>query len=181
MAVIRIFADGACRGNQEERNVGGYGALLIYGKHQREIHGGEANTTNNVMELRAVIEALKLLKRHDLPVVIYSDSAYVVNAFQQRWVDRWRLNDWRNAAKKPVENRELWEELLKEVERNQSVAFRKIKGHLSEKDASLKKWYEAFRQQEEVSEEEFRRYLRYNQRADELANQGADEVIYASQ
>ena len=82
---IRIYTDGACSGNQHEENVGGYGAILEYGEHVKEIYGGEENTTNNRMELKAVIEAFKLLKKAGLEVDIFSDSAYVVRCFRERW------------------------------------------------------------------------------------------------
>jgi ribonuclease HI len=125
---VTIYCDGACSGNQFRGNKGGWGALLIAGDVTKEIRGGEVNTTNQRMELTACIEALERLNREDLEVEVYSDSAYLVNGMQQRWYDRWQQNGWLNYKKKPVENRDLWERLLRQVGR-QKVSFRKVAGH----------------------------------------------------
>ena len=106
---------------------GGYGAILMYGDKTKEISGGTKNTTNNIMELTAVIEALKLLK-FECEVDLYSDSAYVVNAFLQGWIYNWRKNNWKTAGKDPVKNKELWEELY-ELTKKHKVNFIKVKGH----------------------------------------------------
>lgn len=180
MTKVLLFSDGACRGNQEEFNTGGYGALLIYGKHRKEIHGGARNTTNNIMELTGMIEGLKALKRKDISLEIYSDSAYIINAFRENWVDKWLLNGWKTASKKDVENKELWQELISLVRACDKVEFYKIKGHLSVDSASVENWYQKFRAQKEVSLDEFKDYLLLNQRVDQLANLGADEVTHDS-
>ena len=110
---------------------GGWGAILMRGDYQKEISGGLANTTNNVMELTAVIEALKLLKR-PCQVDLYSDSAYVVNAFLQDWISSWIKNNWINSSKEEVKNKELWQELVALTETHY-VIFHKVKGHSNNK------------------------------------------------
>ena len=108
MEEITIYTDGACSGNP---GPGGWGAILMYKDNIKEISGGKKDTTNNVMELTAVIEALKLLK-FPCKVNLYSDSAYVVNAFLQNWVINWQKNNWKTSDKKDVKNKELWKELI---------------------------------------------------------------------
>jgi len=125
---VTIYCDGACSGNQFKGNRGGWGAILSFGDAVKEIHGGERNTSNQRMELTACIEALAHLKRRDLTIEIFSDSAYVVNGMQQRWYDRWEKNGWLNYQRKPVENRDLWERLLSLV-RLHKVTFHKVTGH----------------------------------------------------
>ena len=107
MEEITIYTDGACSGNP---GPGGWGAVLMYKGNKKEISGGKLNTTNNEMEITAVIQALKNLK-YPCNVKLYSDSAYVVNCFNQGWIYNWRKNGWKNASKEPVKNKELWEEL----------------------------------------------------------------------
>lgn len=176
MKKVEIYSDGACQNNQSDENVGGWGALLIYRGIEKEVYGGTYNTTNNIMELTAMIEGLKLLKESRLHVEIYSDSAYIVNAFQQRWIDRWRLNGWRTAQKKPVENQALWQRLIELVDGLAKVDFYKVKGHLSPDDASVGQWHAKFNQQRPVSRQEFEVILQRNQRADGLANRGIAEL-----
>lgn len=176
MKEVIIFTDGACRNNQAEQNVGGYGALLLYKGKEKEIFGGAINTTNNVMEMTAVIEALRQLKQKDLRVAVFSDSAYIVNAFQERWFDKWRLNGWRNAKKEPVENRALWEQLLELTESFSEVSFYKIKGHLKENSKEYGTWYDKFNEQFAIDRDTFRQYIQNNQRVDELANRGASQM-----
>ncbi len=126
MDEVIIYTDGACSGNP---GPGGYGAILMLGEHKKEIFGSKKNTTNNVMELTAVIEALKLLKR-PCKVQLYSDSAYVVNAFLQNWIAGWLKNNWKNSNKEEVKNKELWQELI-ELTHIHQVTFHKVKGHSS--------------------------------------------------
>jgi len=125
---VTIYCDGACSGNQFKGNRGGWGAILLYKGATKEMRGGERNTTNQRMELTGCIEALQCLKGEGLDVVVYSDSAYVVNGMQQKWYERWEKNGWLNYSRKPVENRDLWERLLKLVRRHH-VVFRKVAGH----------------------------------------------------
>ncbi|MEW8959192.1 MAG: ribonuclease HI [Moorella sp. (in: firmicutes)] len=124
MKEVIIYTDGACSGNP---GPGGWGAVLIYGDKRKEICGAEARTTNQRMELTAAIAALKALKE-PCRVRLYSDSAYLVNAFRQGWLERWQKNGWLTTKKEPVENRDLWQELLKQTSRHQ-VEWLKVKGH----------------------------------------------------
>lgn len=137
---VTIYTDGACSGNPGK---GGWGSILIYGDVIKELSGGEDNTTNNRMELKAVIEALKALKS-PCDVEIYSDSAYVVNAFTQKWIDNWIKNNWKTADKKSVKNVDLWQELLVLI-KTHNVTFKKVKGHsdneLNERCDKLAKAY----------------------------------------
>lgn len=121
---VDVYTDGACSGNP---GPGGWAAVLTYGTTEKEISGGEKQTTNQRMEMMAVYQALHHLKE-PCSVVIYSDSAYVVNCFKQKWYVSWRKNGWKNSKGDAVQNRDLWEMLLGEVERHQ-VKFDKVKGH----------------------------------------------------
>lgn len=124
MKDIIIYTDGACSGNP---GPGGYGAILFYGDHRKEISGGEKNTTNNRMEILAVIKALELLKE-PCSVNVHSDSAYVVNCFEQGWIYNWMKNGWKNSKKQPVENQDLWQRLWDLMQKHQ-VKYTKVKGH----------------------------------------------------
>lgn len=124
MEEVIIYTDGACSGNP---GPGGWGSILMYKETKKEISGAKENTTNNVMELTAVIEGLKLLK-FPCKVKLYSDSAYVVNAFNQKWIYGWLKNGWKNASKEPVKNKELWQELY-DLTKVHEVEFIKVKGH----------------------------------------------------
>lgn len=127
MAVISevtIYTDGACSGNP---GPGGWASILMAGGAKKELSGGEPDTTNNRMELMAVIQGLRALKR-PCKVDIYSDSAYVVNAFEQNWLDKWTKNGWKNSAKAEVANSDLWKELLG-LTAMHTVTFHKVKGH----------------------------------------------------
>ena len=124
MDKVIIYTDGACSGNP---GPGGWGSILMMGENRKEISGGKKDTTNNVMELTAVIEALKLLKR-PCKVDLYSDSAYVVNAFLQNWILGWIKNGWKHSSKEKVKNKELWQELFS-LTKIHDVTFHKVKGH----------------------------------------------------
>ena len=128
MEEVIIYTDGACSGNP---GPGGWGAILMINENKKEISGGNKNTTNNVMELTAVIEALKLLKR-PCNVNLYSASAYVVNAFLQNWILGWIKNGWKNSNKEDVKNKELWQELIS-LTKVHNVTFHKVKGHADNK------------------------------------------------
>ena len=121
---VVIYTDGACSGNP---GPGGWGAILMAGGKSKELSGGEAHTTNNRMELMAVIKALEALNR-PCHADIYSDSAYVVNAFNQNWIANWQRNNWRNSAKAEVANVDLWKMLLSLTSAHE-VVFHKVKGH----------------------------------------------------
>lgn len=143
MNKISIWTDGACKGNP---GAGGWGALLRYGTHKKEIYGGEANTTNNRMELLAVIEALALLKR-PCEVHIYTDSQYVQKGMTE-WITGWKQRGWRTAAKKPVKNADLWQRLDALCEQHQ-LQWHWVRGHTGDPG---------------------------NERADELANLGVEQI-----
>lgn len=144
MEEVVIYTDGACSGNP---GPGGWGSILMYKDNKKEISGGKKDTTNNVMELTAVIEGLKLLK-FPCKVKLYSDSAYVVNAFNQKWIYGWLKNGWKNASKEPVKNKELWQELYG-LTKIHEVEFIKVKGHADNE---------------------------YNNRCDELARNAINEI-----
>ena len=137
--VVEIYTDGACSGNP---GPGGWGALLIYGEHEKELTGGEFNTTNNRMELTAAIEALGALNRR-CTVKLHTDSTYVRDGIM-KWVHGWKANGWRTSNKKPVKNSDLWQQLEAAV-RKHDVEWIWVKGHAGDPG---------------------------NERADALANQG---------
>ena len=124
MEEVIIYTDGACSGNP---GPGGWGTILMYGENKKELSGGSKDTTNNIMEITAVIEGLKALKK-PCKVQLYSDSAYVVNAFNQKWIYGWMKNGWKTSNKEPVKNKELWEELYA-LTKIHEVTFIKVKGH----------------------------------------------------
>ena len=123
MKKIDLYTDGACSGNP---GIGGWGAILIYNGIEKIISGGDNNTTNNRMELTAVIKGLQALKER-CQVDIYSDSAYVVNAFLQGWIDSWVVNNWKS-SKGQVQNIDLWQQLL-DLLKKHDVKWHKVKGH----------------------------------------------------
>lgn len=137
--IVEIYTDGACSGNP---GPGGWGALLLYGDNEKEITGGEFETTNNRMELTAAIEALRVLKRR-CTVHLYTDSTYVRDGIT-KWIDGWKAKGWKTAAKKPVKNEDLWR-ALDEVASAQDIEWKWVKGHAGDPG---------------------------NERADALANQG---------
>ena len=139
---VYLYTDGACKGNP---GAGGWGVLLRYGAHEKTLYGGEVETTNNRMELTAVIEGLRALKRTSR-VVICTASQYVKNGMES-WIHGWKKNGWKTAAKKPVKNEDLWRELDELVSRHQ-VSWTWVKGHAGHPE---------------------------NEKADELANLGAAE------
>lgn len=124
MKKVILYTDGACSGNP---GIGGWAFVLDYKGIQKKCSGGEVETTNNRMELKAVIEGLKALKE-PCKVEIYSDSAYVVNAFKNDWIISWQLNSWKNSQNKEVLNKDLWLELLNLCSKH-TTTFIKVKGH----------------------------------------------------
>lgn len=128
MKKVTIYTDGACSGNP---GAGGWGAVLFYKDNMKEISGYDPNTTNNQMELIAAINALDKLKVA-CDVDLYSDSAYLINAFKQDWITKWQLNGFKNANKKPVQNVELWQKLI-EFNSFHKINWIKVKGHADNK------------------------------------------------
>ena len=122
--LVTIYTDGACSGNP---GPGGWGAILMYREQKKELSGYEPDTTNNRMELRAVIEAVRALKA-SCEISIHTDSAYVCNAFHQNWLNNWQANGWKTSSKRDVENQDLWRELLNVLAIHQHQ-FVKVKGH----------------------------------------------------
>ena len=143
MKTVEVFTDGGCRGNP---GPGGWGAVLRFGGHERELRGSEENTTNNRMELLAAISALEAMTE-PCKVVLTTDSTYVKDGIT-RWIRNWKANGWKTAAKKPVKNKDLWERLDNECLRHQ-VDWRWVKGHAGHPE---------------------------NERADGLANLAMDEL-----
>ncbi len=124
MKEIDIYTDGACSGNP---GPGGWGVVLIYQENKKELSGYQPETTNNRMELFAAIQGLSALKESCV-VNLYSDSSYLVNAFEKHWIEKWQRNGWKTSTKSPVENQDLWKLLLIHVRKHQ-VRFIKVKGH----------------------------------------------------
>lgn len=163
--VIMIFTDGSAHNNGEKKGIGGHGAVMIYDKMPPdnllntefseqskilEIYGKGKNTTNQEQEILAVAKSLQRVKNSDIPVHVYSDSAYVVNCMNQKWYHGWRTNGWKNSKKEPVANQQAWEELLDAIESKWlDVTFHKVKGHAK---------------------------IFYNEMADKLAGCGTSEV-----
>lgn len=128
MKQITVFTDGACSGNP---GPGGWGALLVWNGHEREIYGGEPETTNNRMELMAALNALNSLKE-PCQVDLYTDSIYVRDGIS-KWIEGWKKNGWRTAAKKPVKNMELWQQ-LDEARARHRVQWHWVKGHAGHRE-----------------------------------------------
>ena len=140
---VTLYTDGACKGNPGK---GGWGVLMRYGSHEKELFGGEAHTTNNRMELTAIIQGLAALKR-PCAVVIYTDSQYVKNGMEQ-WIHGWKKNGWKTASKQPVKNEDLWQQLDRLAAQHQ-IQWQWVRGHAGHAE---------------------------NERADALANQGVASV-----
>jgi len=121
---VTVYTDGACSGNP---GPGGWGAVMLWNGRRKELSGGNPHTTNNQMEMQAVIEALKALKK-PCRVYIHSDSALIINAMTKGWIQSWQKRGWRKANKKPVENKELWQQIL-EAMKPHEVTWVKVKGH----------------------------------------------------
>ena len=120
---VSLYTDGACKGNPGK---GGWGVLMRYGSHEKELFGGEAHTTNNRMELTAIIQGLAALKR-PCAVVIYTDSQYVKNGMEQ-WIHGWKKNGWKTASKQPVKNEDLWQQLDRLAAQHQ-IQWQWVRGH----------------------------------------------------
>ena len=143
MKKVEIFTDGACSGNP---GIGGWGVLLRFGKYEKELSGGEVDTTNNKMEMTAVIEGLSQLKE-PCDVTIYTDSQYVLKGYTQ-WLPSWIAKGWKTAAKKPVANVELWQKIV-ELSKKHHITWVWVKGHAGHQenervDALARQFYENY-------------------------------------
>ena len=141
---IKVYTDGACKGNP---GPGGWGVYIQSNEDEKELYGGNPETTNNQMEMQAALEALKHLKDKDEVIELYTDSNYLRQGITE-WIHKWKLNNWRTAAKKPVANRDLWIE-ISDLNEKMDVQWNWVKGHAGDPG---------------------------NERADQLANIGADNV-----
>ncbi|WP_432406455.1 ribonuclease H family protein [Wukongibacter sp. M2B1] len=178
MKFLNIYTDGACSGNQNKDNIGGWGAILEYGDNKKELFGGEVNTTNNKMELTAVVKALETLKKDGLNINIFSDSSYVVECFTKKWYIKWQQNGWKTSQKSPVENKELWESILSLIKNHKNVNFYRVKGHINlSNESQINKWFTKFKSWNgnSFTRGDFLYITQMNIRADELANLGIDE------
>ena len=190
--IVRIYTDGGCSGNQSDENLGGWGAVLEFGGigmagrendagriATKEFYGGQENTTNNRMEMTALLEAFRALKKDGQTIQVFSDSSYLMDCFRKKWYANWLANGWKNAQKKPVENQDLWQELLPYLDRH-NIEFYRVKGHvnLNSKSTDFDKLYAKFVEWNgrEFSFEEFQYITEKNNRADELANMGIDDI-----
>lgn len=126
---IQIYTDGGSRRLHKPNMVGGYGAVIKYGDHSKDIYGAVPESTNQQMEIKAVVEALRSLVRYDIPVEIYSDSAYVINACNDDWIGGWVKNGWKNSKKQPVANKELWLDLIEQNNLFSNITYHKVRGH----------------------------------------------------
>ncbi len=179
MKPLNIYTDGACSGNQNQENIGGWGAILEFGAAQKELLGGQRNTTNNRMEMTALLAALQAVTKENQHIRVFSDSAYLMDCFRKKWYLEWQSNGWRTKAKKPVENKDLWEPLLVYLSRHH-MDFYRVKGHVSlrQGEALLRQGYAQFLEWNgtDFTYEEFLYITEKNHRADALANQGIDEI-----
>ena len=179
MGYLNIYTDGACSNNQEKNNFGGYGAILEYGSVKKELYGGEKNTTNNRMEMKALLNAFGAITKEGQKIRVFSDSAYLMNCFKKKWYKEWQKNGWKTKSGKPVENRDLWEKLIFYLD-SHHISFYKVKGHvnLNGNKETLLSLYETFKEHngKGFTYDDFIYITEMNQRADELANWGIDEV-----
>ncbi len=179
MATIFLYTDGACSGNQNKENIGGWGALLEYKHHKREIFGGEFNTSNNRMEMTALIKALEAINKANQKIEVYSDSSYLVECFRKKWYLKWQSNGWQSSKKTDVENRDLWERLFVLVQRHQ-VSFFRVKGHvnLNNKNTNIEKLYKKFLEWNgnNFTKDDFIAITEKNNIADALANKGIASI-----
>tara|TARA_Y100000817_G_scaffold299249_1_gene277165 strand:+ start:400 stop:831 length:432 start_codon:yes stop_codon:yes gene_type:complete len=141
---IKVYTDGACKGNP---GPGGWGVYIKFNNEEKDLYGGNPETTNNQMEMQAALEALKYLKDEDEAIKLYTDSNYLRQGITD-WIHKWKLNNWRTASKKPVANRDLWIE-ISDLNEKMNVEWNWVKGHAGDPG---------------------------NERADQLANMGAENV-----
>ena len=177
--ILRIYTDGGCAGNQNEENLGGWGAILEFGSAVKELHGCERNTTNNRMEMTALLEAFRAIKKGGQTIYVFSDSSYLMDCFRKGWYKGWLRNGWKTSGRKPVENQDLWQALIPFLEQH-DISFFRVKGHvnLNSQVTDFEKLYRKFQEWNgpEFSYEDFMYVTEKNNRADELANEGIDSL-----
>ena len=178
MKILKLYTDGACSGNQNKENIGGWGAVLEYGSHQKQIYGGEFNTTNNRMEMTALLRAFEAVRTDGQTIWVFSDSSYLMNCFREGWYIKWMKNGWKNSAKKDVENRDIWEQLIPYLNKH-NITFFRVKGHVNLKSKSLKmdELFASFREWngDMFSVDDFVHVTEMTNLADELANRWMNE------
>ena len=176
MGILRIYTDGGCRGNQSDENIGGWGSVLEYAGHTKELSGGAVNTTNNVMEMTALIEAFKAITKEGQTIEVFSDSSYLMDCFRKKWYVKWQQNGWKTSKKEPVEHREMWEELLSYLDIH-DISFYRVKGHVNV-DKVTDKDYMKFIEWNghDFSYDDFIHVTEMNNRCDELANIAMDST-----
>ena len=177
--ILRIYTDGGCAGNQSDENLGGWGAILEFGQAVKELYGSEKNTTNNRMEMTALLEALRAVKKENQEIHVFSDSSYLMDCFRKKWYVSWQKNGWKTAGKKPVENQDLWKALLPYIDIHHMIFYR-VKGHvnLNSPSTDTDKLYAKFVEWNgsQFSYDDFLYVTEKNNRADELANVGIDSI-----
>ena len=177
--ILRIYTDGGCSGNQNDENLGGWGAVLEYGPASKELWGCERNTTNNRMEMTALLRAFEALKKDDQTIFVFSDSSYLMDCFRKGWYKGWQKNGWKTAKKTPVENQDLWQALLPYLEKH-DIQFFRVKGHvnLNSEVTDFDKLYQKFLEWNGpgFSYDDFLYITEKNNRADALANEGIDSL-----
>jgi ribonuclease HI len=158
-------------------NIGGWGAILEYGQHQKEIFGGEVNTTNNRMEMLALLQAFEAITKENMNINVFSDSSYLMNCFRESWYKGWMENGWKTSKKTDVENRDLWEKLIPFLGKH-NINFYRVKGHvnLDSKNFNPSSLYKKFVEWNgnSFTLDDFMYVTKMNNRADELANKGMD-------
>ncbi len=175
---LRIYTDGGCRGNQSRTNTGGWGAVLEYRGHTKELKGGARNTTNNLMEMTALLEAFRALKKENQTIEVFSDSSYLTDCFRKKWYMKWQRNGWMTSKKAPVEHREIWEELLGYLDIHR-ISFYRVRGHANlNKAEEMKRLYAEFKKWNgnSCSYDDFLHISAMNNKCDALANQAMDEL-----
>ena len=169
--MIYLYTDGSCLNNQDRINTGGYAAILKYKNYIKCINGFEENTTNNRMELMAVIVGLRLVKNFDMPIFIFSDSAYIINCFEKKWYISWKEKNYLSSSNSKIKNVDLWKELLFLVERHKEIKFIKVKAHVKN-ESEIKKYYEklVLDYGKCITFGEYKKAIEYNNLVDLLAN-----------
>ena len=177
--ILRIYTDGGCAGNQNDENLGGWGAVLEFGSASKELFGAEPDTTNNRMEMTALLEAFRAVKKPNQTIYVFSDSSYLMDCFRKGWYKNWQKNGWKTAKKTPVENRDLWEQLIPYLDQHQ-ISFFRVKGHvnLDNPQTNTEKLFQKFQEWNgpDFSYDDFVHVTEKNNRCDALANQGIDSL-----